>query len=55
VRRAALEAVLEDTCVGRGLRVIGWDDVPTNADWLGELASVDAGDPRLAVAPTLRR
>jgi glutamate synthase (NADPH/NADH) large chain len=47
VRRAALEAVLEDTCVGRGLRVIGWDDVPTNPDCLGELA--------LSSMPVIRR
>jgi glutamate synthase domain-containing protein 2/glutamate synthase domain-containing protein 1/glutamate synthase domain-containing protein 3 len=47
VRRAALEAVLEDTCVGRGLRVIGWDDVPTNPDCLGELA--------LTSMPVIRR
>jgi glutamate synthase (NADPH) large chain len=38
VRRAALEQVLEDTCVGRGLRVIGWDDVPTDPSCLGEVA-----------------
>jgi glutamate synthase domain-containing protein 2/glutamate synthase domain-containing protein 1/glutamate synthase domain-containing protein 3 len=47
VRRAALEAVLEDTCVGRGLRVIGWDDVPTHPDCLGELA--------LSSMPVIRR
>jgi len=51
VRRAALEAVLEDTCVGRGLRVIGWTTVPTNADCLGELPSVDAGDPPAGPSP----
>ena len=46
VRRAALEAVLEDTCIGRGLRVIGWDDVPTDPSCLGEVArDRDAGDP----------
>src|ERR1700761_4655488 len=38
VRRAALEQVLEDTCVGRGLRIIGWDDVPTDPSCLGEVA-----------------
>jgi glutamate synthase domain-containing protein 1 len=38
VRRAALEQVLEDTCVGRGLRIIGWNDVPTDPACLGEVA-----------------
>src|SRR6201996_9413611 len=47
VRRAALEAVLEDTCIGRGLRVIGWDDVPTDPSCLGEVA--------LAAMPVIRR
>src|SRR6185312_6295291 len=47
VRRAALEQVLEDTCVGRGLRIIGWDDVPTDPSCLGEVA--------LAAMPVIRR
>jgi glutamate synthase domain-containing protein 2/glutamate synthase domain-containing protein 3/glutamate synthase domain-containing protein 1 len=47
VRRAALEQVLEDTCVGRGLRIIGWDDVPTDPSCLGELA--------LNAMPVIRR
>ncbi|MBN9623830.1 MAG: glutamate synthase subunit alpha, partial [Actinobacteria bacterium] len=38
VRRAALEKVLEDTCIGRGLRIVGWDDVPVNPECLGEVA-----------------
>jgi glutamate synthase (NADPH/NADH) large chain len=38
VRRATLEGVLEEVCEGRGLRVIGWDDVPVDPSCLGHVA-----------------
>jgi glutamate synthase (NADPH/NADH) large chain len=38
VRRATLEGVLEEVCEGRGLRVIGWDDVPVDPTCLGHVA-----------------
>ncbi len=38
VRRAALEGVLEEACAGRGLRVLGWRDVPVEPGCLGTVA-----------------
>jgi glutamate synthase domain-containing protein 2/glutamate synthase domain-containing protein 1/glutamate synthase domain-containing protein 3 len=38
VRRAALEGVLEASCERRGLRVVGWRDVPVDPSCLGEVA-----------------
>jgi len=38
VRRATLEGVLEEVCEGRGLRAVGWDDVPVDPDCLGTVA-----------------
>jgi glutamate synthase (NADPH) large chain len=38
VRRAALEGVVESSCEQRGLRVLGWDDVPVEPDCLGHVA-----------------
>ena len=37
-RRRVLERELEDTCEARGLRVLGWRDVPVDPEALGELA-----------------
>ncbi|MFT3865044.1 MAG: glutamate synthase large subunit [Solirubrobacterales bacterium] len=38
VRRAALEGVVEEACAGRGLRILGWDDVPVDPGCLGTMA-----------------
>jgi glutamate synthase (NADPH) large chain len=38
VRREALEGVVATTCESRGLRVLGWDDVPVQPDCLGHVA-----------------
>jgi len=38
VRRATLEGVVEEVCEGRGLRVLGWDDVPVDPSCLGHVA-----------------
>jgi glutamate synthase (NADPH/NADH) large chain/glutamate synthase (ferredoxin) len=38
VRRAALEGVVEEACAGRGLRSLGWRDVPVEPACLGHVA-----------------
>jgi glutamate synthase (NADPH) large chain len=38
VRRSALEGVVEEAAERRGLRVLGWDDVPVEPDCLGHVA-----------------
>jgi glutamate synthase (NADPH) large chain len=38
VRRAALETVVEEAAESRGLRVLGWDDVPTDPTTIGDMA-----------------